>query len=213
MRIVKEAEERRNEILDKAMELFASKGYDNTSVADIMNLVGIAKGTLYYHFKSKEEILDGIIERMSSMLITRARSVAEDKTLPVNEKMLQALLALNVKNPDERAILTEVHKPQNALMHQKILQVIITDVTPILSMIIEEGNEKGIFHTEYPYESAELFITYGNVIFDDGFMKLTQEEMMKRVFAFINNLERVLGAEKDSMKYVLQMFEGSETEK
>ena len=66
MRVVKEAEERRSEILDVAEKLFCTKGYDNTSTNDILNQVGIARGTLYYHFKSKEDILDGMIERLTN---------------------------------------------------------------------------------------------------------------------------------------------------
>ena len=50
MRVVKEAEERRNEILDVAQRLFTAKGFDNTSTNDILNEIGIARGTLYYHF-------------------------------------------------------------------------------------------------------------------------------------------------------------------
>ena len=57
MRVVKEAEERRNEILDVAERLFGTKGFDNTSTNDILKEIGIARGTLYYHFKSKEDIL------------------------------------------------------------------------------------------------------------------------------------------------------------
>ncbi|MCH5250603.1 MAG: helix-turn-helix transcriptional regulator, partial [Lachnospiraceae bacterium] len=52
------AEERKKEILDIAEELFTTKGYDKTSTTDILERVGIARGTMYYHFKSKEEILD-----------------------------------------------------------------------------------------------------------------------------------------------------------
>ena len=52
MRVVKEAEERKNEILDVAERLFGTKGFDGTSTGDILNEIGIAWGTLYYHFKS-----------------------------------------------------------------------------------------------------------------------------------------------------------------
>ena len=65
MRIVKTAEERKNEILDVAEELFAEKGYDNASTNDIIARIGIARGTLYHHFGSKEEILDAIVDRMT----------------------------------------------------------------------------------------------------------------------------------------------------
>lgn len=54
MRIVKEAEERKNEILDVAERLFVSKGFDNTSTNDILNEIGIARGTLYYHSNPKQ---------------------------------------------------------------------------------------------------------------------------------------------------------------
>ena len=72
MRIVKDAAERKNEILDAAEELFAARGYEETSTGDILDRVGIARGTLYYHFRSKEEILDALIGRISQTLIARA---------------------------------------------------------------------------------------------------------------------------------------------
>jgi len=55
MRIVKEYDERRNEIIDTAKKLFITKGYNKSSVNDILNEIGIAKGTFYYYFASKEE--------------------------------------------------------------------------------------------------------------------------------------------------------------
>lgn len=75
MRIVKEHEERKNEILDTAEILFEEKGYDKCSVNDILNRIGIAKGTFYHYFKSKEELLDALIERISAQMIRRAKVV------------------------------------------------------------------------------------------------------------------------------------------
>lgn len=64
MRIVKEAEEQKQAILDAAEILFTTKGYGKTTIMDILEAVGIAKGTFYYHFKSKEDVMDAIIERV-----------------------------------------------------------------------------------------------------------------------------------------------------
>ena len=75
MRIVKEAEERKNEILDVAENLFMKKGFDGTSTNDILQAVGIARGTLYYHFKSKEDIMDALIHRMSESLLMKASRI------------------------------------------------------------------------------------------------------------------------------------------
>ena len=75
MRVVKEAAIRKNEILDAAERLFVIKGFDATSTNDILTEVGIARGTLYYHFKSKEDILNAMIERITEGLLERrARS-------------------------------------------------------------------------------------------------------------------------------------------
>ena len=96
MRVVKEAEERKDEILNAAEKLFATKGFDNTSTGDILEAVGIARGTLYYHFKSKEEILDGVIERITNRLMQDAREIARNKELPVLERLTKSIMSLNV---------------------------------------------------------------------------------------------------------------------
>ncbi len=210
MRVVKEATERQSEILDHAITLFISKGYDCTSVEDIVKEIGIAKGTLYYHFKSKEEILDGIVDRILDSVIAKANRVANSSNLNVHEKILNTLLAIQVREARDLAIIKEVYKPQNALLYSKMLGRIIHDIPPILSIIIEEGIKKEIFHTEFPYESAELFITYGNVIFDSGFVEFTKEELRHKITAFTKNIERVVGAKSDSMSYVATMFENME---
>ena len=96
MRVVKEAEERKNEILDAADELFGQKGFDGTSTNDILEKVGIARGTLYYHFKSKEDIMDVLIERYNVRLLGAAQQIAADKSIPVNERIIRVVKALNI---------------------------------------------------------------------------------------------------------------------
>lgn len=99
-----------------------------------------------------------------------------------------------------------IHKPQNALMHQKIQKVIINGVTPILTGIIREGIEQGLFSTPYPYECMEMIVAYTNTVFDDDMVEMTGEEHASRIQAFIFNTERLLGVEKGSLKYFAQMF-------
>ncbi|MCX8130875.1 MAG: TetR/AcrR family transcriptional regulator [Clostridia bacterium] len=206
MRIVKEAEERRNEILDAADALFGQKGFDGTSTNDILEKVGIARGTLYYHFKSKEDIMDALIERYNVRLLGAAQEAAADKSIPVKERIIRTVMALNMRGGSSDEILEHIHKPQNALMHQKIQKVIINGVTPILTGIIREGIEQGLFSTPFPYECMEIVVTYANTIFDGDMVELTDEERASRIQAFIFNLERMLGAECGSFMYVMQMF-------
>ncbi|KUF35642.1 MULTISPECIES: TetR/AcrR family transcriptional regulator [Lysinibacillus] len=216
MREMKKAEERRNEILDAADELFTQKGFDGTSTSNILEKVGIARGTLYYHFKSKEDIMDALIERYTSTMLAKARAIAEDKSIAVNERILRVVMALNIQHENGgQEIMEHVHKPQNALMHRKIQQVVMNQVPPILTAIIRDGIEQGVYHTPYPYECMEMIIAYTNAVFDDDLVLMTDEERAARIPAFIFNVERMLGVENGSLLYMMQMFgkdgEGSTT--
>ncbi|GAB6087169.1 TetR/AcrR family transcriptional regulator [Alkaliphilus crotonatoxidans] len=206
MRIVKEAKERKNEILDAAEELFAQKGFDGTSTNDILEKVGIARGTLYYHFKSKEDIMDALIERYNDRILDVAREINEDKSIPIYERIVRVVMALNISSEGGREIIEHIHKPQNALMHYKIKKAILTYVTPILADIIREGIEQGLFNTPYPYECMEMVMAYTNTVFDDDMIEMTHEERISRIRAFVFNLERLLGVENGSLLFVMQMF-------
>lgn len=207
IRVVKKAEQRRNEILDAADELFGRKGFDGTSTNDILNQLGIARGTLYHHFKSKEDIMDALIERYNTRLLAAAREIAADKSIPVVERIIRVVMALQINGGGGEQIMEHIHKPQNALMHQKIQKVIVNGVPPILAGIIREGIEQGIFDTQYPYECMEMIIVYATVVFDDEMIALSgEEELFSRILAFICNMERLLGAESGSLKQTLKVF-------
>ncbi|MEY9977912.1 TetR/AcrR family transcriptional regulator [Lysinibacillus sp. RC79] len=204
----KEAIERRNEILDAADELFGQKGFDGTSTNEILEKVGIARGTLYYHFKSKEDIMDALIDRYNTQILGAANGIATDKSIPVHERIVRVVMALNVSGGNSKEIIDHIHKPQNALMHQKIQKVIINGLPPILTEIIREGIEQELFSTPYPYECMEMIVAYTNTVFDDDMVDLTDDERAARIPAFIFNVERLLGVESGSLMYMMKMFDG-----
>ena len=209
MRTVKEAEERKNEILDVAERLFGTKGFDNTSTSDILNEVGIARGTLYYHFKSKEDILDAMIDRMTGRLVEKAAALLAKKEIPVLKRLTMMMTALNVNGSLGQEIMEQVHKPQNALMHQKMQERLLAGVNPLVTALIREGIAQGICKTEYPAEVAEMTLLYSNTVFDT-LAEHGKEERERKINAFIYNLERLLGMERGSMEAViLPIFERS----
>ena len=205
MRTVKTAEERKNEILDVAEELFAEKGYDNASTNDIIARIGIARGTLYHHFGSKEEILDAIVDRMTREGISQARSIVNDKSLPILKRLTGVLGSLQVKGSARNEVMEQMHKPQNALLHQKMQERLINGVVPLIAQLIKEGNESGIFDTKYPNEAAEMIMLYGNIAFDDN-ENLTPRQKKRKGNAFIYNIEKMLGAEAGSLEKALMRF-------
>ncbi len=206
MRIVKEAVERRNEILDVAERLFCTKGYDNTSTNDILAEIGIARGTLYYHFSSKEDILDAMIDRILDGTIRKAESIALDEAVSVLERLTQTVLAANVDTQTGSMILEQVHKPQNALMHAKMQERLLSQLVPLFVKIVEDGISQNLMKTEYPVETMEMLLLYANTVFDES-IEYTEEEKQRKVMAFIGNAETLLHMERGSMlEAMIPMF-------
>ena len=199
MRIVKNADVRREEILDVAEELFAEKGFDNASTNDIIRKIGIARGTLYHHFKSKEEILDAVAERMIGSSVAAARAIVKNSDIPLLDRILGAFLSINIKSDAGSEVLEQMHKPQNALLHQKTQDKLIQEVVPLIAELIEEGNKCGMFDSKYPLEAAEMIILYSNTAFDE-LKKYTPLQMQEKLAAFIWHTEKILGAKEKSLE-------------
>ena len=198
MRVVKEAQERKNEILDVAERLFCSKGFDNTSTNDILNEIGIARGTLYYHFKSKEDILDAMIERLTNQIVAKAARIALDESLPVLERLTRTILSLNVNNELGDMIMEQVHRPQNALLHQKMEKSLLGSVNKLITKIAEDGISQGIVQTDYPAEAVEMIMTYSYIAFD-SMNEYSQEEEQRKIMGFVYHAERILGMESGAL--------------
>jgi AcrR family transcriptional regulator len=205
MRIVKDPEIRKNEILDAAEELFTLKGFDGTSTNDILERVGIARGTLYYHFKSKEDIMDALIERINARVLSAAKEAASDKSVPVPERLLRTVAALKISEQNT-TVMEHIHRPQNALMHQKIQKTMLKSIPPILTEIIRDGIKEGLLNTPFPYECMEMVFTYLNTIFDSDMLEMSDLERSAKIKAFIFNAERLFGAREGSFANVVAMF-------
>ena len=198
MRIVKDAEERRNEILDVAERLFCAKGFDNASTNDILEEIGIARGTLYYHFKSKEDILDAMIERLTNQMVEKAAVIALDESIPVLERLTRTMLSLNIDNELGDMVMEQVHRPQNALMHQKLEHMLLGRVNKLITKIAEDGIKQGIMQTDYPAEAVEMIMTYSYTAFD-SMVHYSEEEEQRKIMGFIYHAERVFGMESGAL--------------
>lgn len=208
MRITKEHEERRNEILDTAERLFHMKGYDKCTVNDILKGVGIAKGTFYYYFKSKEEVLDGIVSRYKKIVVSRANEILKINDIPPAEKLMGAFMAMSITNQIDGEILDEIHKAENALLHQKVLNQILIAMAPILVKIIEEGMEKGVWNCRYPLEYMQIFLIASLTLTDEGIFEVDADSQMKVMAALISILEKMLEVPEDSFMKLFRENQG-----
>ncbi|HGH7181686.1 TPA: TetR/AcrR family transcriptional regulator [Bacillus luti] len=207
MRIVKEYEERRKEILETAERLFITKGYTKTTVNDILKEIGIAKGTFYHYFKSKEEVMDEIIMRIIKEDVAKAKVIVSNSNIPVLEKLFRVLMEQSPKSGDVKdKMIEQFHQPNNAEMHQKSLVQSIIHLSPVLAEVLEQGIAEGIFSTPYPQETIELLLSSAQVIFDDGLFQWKPEEVMRRAKAYIKMMEASVGAKEGAFDYMMEVL-------
>jgi AcrR family transcriptional regulator len=207
MRVVKKHDARLNEILDVAETLFTEKGYENTSVNDILDKVGISKGALYHYFGSKEEVMDGVIRRTAAFIRERAAAISGDSSLSAHEKMKRAILSINISGnisgSSHGKLIDELHKSANALMHQKSIALTIQTVAPVLAEIVEQGIREGFYKTPYPLETMEFLLAAGQFVFDDGIFQWSEEELQARFCSFVHIMELSMGAAAGSFHFLL----------
>lgn len=115
-------------------------------------------------------------------------------------------LSLNISSGNLRhEILEQVHKPQNALMHQKMQKCLLSGITPLITSLIEEFITQGICQTDYPVEVVEMTLLYYNTMFDD-LTELNEETKQRKLTAFTYNLERLLQMKQGSMQNAIVDF-------
>lgn len=200
MRIVKEHDERKNEILDAAEKLFIMKGYSKCTINDILKEVSIAKGTFYYYFKSKEEVMDAIVIRYADLIKERIEKVMDNNDLTPLEKLFRVFMAMKIDNQIDKSILDELHKTENALMHQKSLNTAIKVIVPYLIQIIEEGNEKKVWLCKYPVEYINIFLAAALTLTDEGIFQLDNKSKGNIKEALFSVLEMMLNMPEGSIK-------------
>lgn len=207
MRITKKPEERRNEILDAAEMLFTTKGYSATTVNDILHIVGIAKGTFYYYFQSKEEVMDAVVMRYIHLGVEAAKGIASDPNLSAPEKIFQIIMSQKPDASRKEQMIEQLHQVSNAEMHQKSLVETILELTPVLSEVIEQGIAEGFFNTPYPRETVEFLLVSSQFLLDEGIFQWEPQELKRKATALTHIMETTLGAEAGSFGYILDMYE------
>jgi len=203
-RVVKKADVRRDEILDVAGRLFVAKGYDATTINDILDEVGIARGTLYHHFRSKEQVLDGLIHRHGDRLLARLNDVASSD-LPVVPKLLACVAVLSPGDAGDAALIDELGKAPDAALFLKSLDDIQLRLAPAIAQVVEQGVAAGVFHTPYPLEAVRIILAATHSLLDNQLLALTPEERAVQQAALVDAAERILGAESGSFSLLAEV--------
>ena len=169
----KHPEETVNLILDKAFDLFMEKGYEHTSIQDLLNnLGGLSKGAIYHHFKSKEDILEAVTDRMTEDITGREKLkmiFAESLKRPVQEEIFSAAPDLS----------------RSPTLLFSMFRDTVDDVAPnYILPVIRDGIADGSIHTDYPEELAELIILGANVWMNPMVFGNSPEQILRKGMVF-----------------------------
>lgn len=205
-RIRKTNDQRFEEILDICEKQFYLKGYAGTTIAEIIKEAGIAKGTFYYYFKSKEDIMDAVIRRYVKSECDKINSAMHDDLDAVNKlKVLFEVTQSNEDNNHKLRMINIIHR-LDAELYVRSMAESINGIMPILIKIIEQGIQEGVFKIEHPLTTAQLILAGFQFLLNDGFYPTSADESIKRFKEFIEICEDLLGSARGSLSFFTETY-------
>lgn len=196
---------KRDLILDAMQKLMSETSTQSISVSDIAREAGIGKGSIYYYFKSKEEILEAVIERTYSQAIEKGERLLQTPHLDALTKMEIIFQACRESSSallrQESSTFLELQ--QSALVHQQYVRIIIKKLRPILADIIRQGNQEGTMYCESPEEVADIVLLILTIKLDNQLSLQPPEQIRKTLDVFIYMLETSFHIEKGRLDYMM----------
>jgi len=188
-------------ILAVSERLFLERGYEKTTTQEIVNKTGLSKGTLFHHFKSKDDILAAVLDKHNAEIAADMhRRLSGMEALSAKEKIVH--LFNRFYDDAERTPLSKV-----ALVSRSP-RLIIEDlrgwadkISPIITELIKEGNQDGSIQTDYPEECAQLFNLLFCIWCDPVTLECNAVGLRKRLL-FIQHTMRLLGVDVASDAFI-----------
>jgi AcrR family transcriptional regulator len=202
---------RREAFLDVAQRLVQTKGYEAMSIQDVLNELEASKGAFYHYFDSKQALLEAVVERFADSAIADLSPVMDDPNLPALRKLERFFAGIarrKAQHKDLMLALIEVwNSDGNAIVREKLRRLTVSRMIPLLSAVIQQGTNEGIFRAASPDETATVFVSLML-----GFQELANEYFIARqagtiafeavqrsVGSFTEAFERILGIPKGSL--------------
>lgn len=203
----------KNKILNAASTLFFEKGYEETTMQDIMERSGVSKGAIYHYFVSKQEIISFMIKDAQKHINTRFLEIADDNSLSAEEK-IKAVITYFIENREQNILIANkwIDKVPYALVDT--IRNANKYIAPQIAKIIKQGMQNGNFQCNYPDELAEALIQLFDVWLDPVITERTLVETVSRL-KFIFHLLDCIGVplfSKENITVILSLFEKTRTD-
>ena len=192
-----------NEILDAADQLFFTKGYYATTISDIAKKMGVAQGMLYYYFKSKEDILEKLLNRHAFALISEIKSLLFCSTSPTEKIALVASAALNKASYKDGLLLNMLYDTRNLQIKDKLFHQLELALSPWLLKIIQEGIANHDFYVLHPPTAVDYLLVIIDFLSSALYQKTTADIWAFRLRTAEALIEKTLGAQEKTIHIAL----------
>lgn len=164
----KDSLERKEELMNIAMELFLSKGYEETSIKDIILQADVAYGLFYYYFDTKEAVLVEIVQRWLNAYIAVLTNVGFFACKNVEGAIQLFAEGSNIFMTQFGRVIEALHMESNGMIHNVATKIFLKFISDAVMDIMRIGNESGEYHFMYIEQSAKALV-YGiyEAIHDD----------------------------------------------
>lgn len=215
-RVVNEGEYavKHNQILDAALRLIYSKGYEQMSIQDMLDELQISKGAFYHYFGSKQALLEALIERMMHEAEQAIIPIVQDPDLPAIEKFQRFFDTISrwktARKKMMLAILQSWYSDDNAILRQKVSMAGLKWFTPLLALIICQGGREGVITTPYPEQVSGVLISLmlgmgdaiGESFLPDGLNPAALQRIQLIIDVYADAMERILGVPAHSIQFM-----------
>ena len=149
-------ESRRGALVDAAFRVFVDKGVAASSVDDIVGVAGVAKGTFYLYFKTKDDAVNAVAERVVDGVADTVETAAVTPGLSPVERLLTLGRSVGQvgTEPNERELIEVFHLPENRAIHDRLTERIFARLIATVESIVADGIDQGQFADQDPHMAA-----------------------------------------------------------
>src|SRR3989440_3785138 len=202
---------RRDAFLDVAQRLVQAKGFESMSIQDVLDELNASKGAFYHYFDSKQALLEAVVERFADVAIADLAPVLNDPKVPALRKLERFFAGIARRKAEQKELMLAIieiwNSDGNAIVREKLRRLTVSRMVPLLSAVIKQGTDEGVFRVASPDETATVFVSLML-----GFQELANEYFIARqagtitfavvqrsVASFTDAFERNLGIPKGSL--------------
>jgi AcrR family transcriptional regulator len=205
---------RKDAFLDVAQRLVQTKGYEKMSIQEVLDDLDASKGAFYHYFDSKQALLEAVVERFADGAIDTLEPVLKDQEMPALrklERIFSGIASWKAERKDFVLAIIEVwNSDGNAIVREKLRRLTVRRLVPLLSPVIRQGIDEGVFAAHSPDETAMVLVSLmlgfqqqANDLFIARHAGTIAFDEVERSFAANTEaFERILGTPKGSLTLI-----------